>query len=304
MRRSIVIAAVLLALGSGSSPAGSMPPDKAEAISAIGAVINAPDTGKLYAPLQAKEPYENVVVERNVKYGPHDRNLLDLFRATTSRNRPVLIFVHGGGYERGDKRSGTSPYYDNVMLWASNNGMLGVNMTYRLAPDHPWPAASDDVASAVAWAREKIRDFGGDPDRIFLMGHSAGASHVANYLARAIVPTVVGAILISGTFDLRPQVEVPGQKSYFGPNTELWPERSSIKGLVRSNMPLLVAHGGVDVPYYIDQAETLKAAMCAENRCPRFVALKGHSHMSEVYSINTGDTTLTEAVLAFVREQR
>lgn len=305
MRRSIAIATVWLALGSISASADPMPADKAEAIKAMGAVINAPDTGKLYAPLQTKEPYEKVIVERNIKYGQYERNLLDVFRATTtSQARPVLIFVHGGGYERGDKRSGTSPYYDNVMLWASSNGMLGVNMTYRLAPDHAWPAAADDVASAVAWTREKIRDFGGDPDRIFLMGHSAGAAHVGSYLARAIAPPVVGAILVSGTFDLRPQIEVAGQKSYFGVNTELWPERSSIKGLARSKLPLLIAHGEIDVPYYIDQAETLKTAMCAEKRCPAFVVLKGQSHMSEIYSVNTDDTTLTDAVLAFLREQK
>jgi len=299
MRQLIPIATVLLTLGSAS--AGPMPSDKAEAIKAMGAVINAAETGKLYAPLQAKEPYEYVTVERNIKYGQHDRNLLDVFRATTPEARPVLIFVHGGGYQRGDKRGGTSPYYDNLMLWASNNGMLGVNMTYRLAPDYSWPAAADDVASAVAWTKEKIRDFGGDPNRIFLMGHSAGASHVGSYLARATVPVVVGGILVSGTYDLRPQIEVAGQKSYFGANTELWPERSSIKGLAQSKLPLLVAHGEIDVPYYIDQAETLKAAMCARNRCPTFVVLKGQSHMSEIYSVNTEDTTLTDTILAFVK---
>ncbi|MCK1423397.1 alpha/beta hydrolase [Bradyrhizobium sp. 180] len=299
MRRSIAIATTLLSLQSAS--AGPMPPDKAEAVKAMGAVINAPETGKLYAPLQAKEPYENVTVDRNIKYGQHERNLLDVFRATTAEARPVLIFVHGGGYERGDKRAGSSPYYDNVMLWATKNGMVGVNMTYRLAPDYPWPAAADDVASAVAWTKEKIRDYGGDPNRIFLMGHSAGASHVGSYLARAAVPVVVGAILVSGTYDLRPQIEVAGQKSYFGADTELWRERSSLNGLAQSKLPLLVVRGEIDVPYYIDQAETLKAAMCANNHCQTFAVLKGHSHMSEIYSVNTEDTTLTDTILAFVK---
>ena len=81
MRHLLAIATTLVTLSSAS--AGPMPSDKAEAIKAMGAVINAPETGKLYAPLQAKEPYENVTVERNIKYGQHDRNLLDVFRVTT-----------------------------------------------------------------------------------------------------------------------------------------------------------------------------------------------------------------------------
>ena len=173
MRHLLAIATTLVTLSSAS--AGPMPSDKAEAIKAMGAVINAPETGKLYAPLHATEPYEGVTVERNIKYGQHDRNLLDVFRAPTPEARPVLIFVHGGAYERGDKRVGTSPYYDNLMLWASHNGMVGVNMTYRLAPDYSWPAAADDVASAVAWTKEKIRDFGGIQIVFFLwatlLGH-------------------------------------------------------------------------------------------------------------------------------------
>src|SRR5258708_20887865 len=130
MRHLLAIATTLVTLSSAS--AGPMPSDKAEAIKAMGAVINAPETGKLYAPLHATEPYEGVTVERNIKYGQHDRNLLDVFRAPTPEARPVLIFVHGGGYERGDKRVGTSPNYDNLMLGASHNSMVGVNQTYRL----------------------------------------------------------------------------------------------------------------------------------------------------------------------------
>jgi hypothetical protein len=64
---------------------------------------------------------------------------------------------------------------------------------------------------------------------------------------------------------------------------------------------LLVAHGEGDVPYYTRQAETLKAALCAQQRCPIFVTLKGHSHMSEIYSVNTSDTSLTQPLLAFIK---
>src|SRR6266851_4708660 len=95
----------------------------------LGRVIDPPKTAALYAPLQEKEPYQGVKVERDVKYGPADRNLLDVFAPeANSAARPVLVFVHGGGFVVGNKRGPNgSPFYDNIMLWAVKNGFVGVN---------------------------------------------------------------------------------------------------------------------------------------------------------------------------------
>ena len=99
---------------------------------------------------------------------------------TSTSARPVLIFIHGGAFVGGNKRtSPTSPLYDNVMLWAVQNGFVGVNATYRLAPQSPYPAGAEDIAAVVALVASKIGERGGDPARVYLMGHSAGAVHVA-----------------------------------------------------------------------------------------------------------------------------
>ena len=110
--------------------------------------------------------------EREVKYGPADRHLLDVFTPETAASaRPVLIFIHGGAFVAGNKRTTpTSPFYDNVMLWAVHNGFVGVNATYRLAPQSPYPAGAEDLAAVVAWIASKIGERGGDPARIYLMG--------------------------------------------------------------------------------------------------------------------------------------
>jgi len=303
--RSLLVG--LFALISTHAIAGELPQEIREAIQKIGPVINAPETAKLLAPLQRKEPYAGVTVARDEKYGTEERNRLDVFRPNDGASAlPVLLFVHGGGYERGDKRAAGSPFYDNVMLWAVEHQMVGVNMTYRLAPANPWPAAIKDVGLAVAWIRANIARFGGDPDRIILMGHSAGATHVSSYLAHPELngekPVgVAGAILVSGTYDLKPEIDVPGQRSYFGSDTALWPDRSSITGLTRTATPLLVAHGELDVPYYINQADALKARLCRESRCPTFAVLTGQSHMSEIYGLNTMDTSLSEPMRLFVK---
>ena len=91
---------------------------------------------KLYAPLFAeqKEPYPNVKGVRDIAYGSDPLNKLDVFTSGAGSGKPVVIYVHGGGFERGDKRQPNSPFYDNLMLWLTQQGMVGVNMNYRLAP--------------------------------------------------------------------------------------------------------------------------------------------------------------------------
>ena len=94
------------------------------------------------------------------------------------------MFVHGGGFVRGTKHAPGSPFYDNVMVLAARNGMVGVNVEYRLAPQFKWPSGNEDLGAAVRYVADNISRYGGDPNRIFLMGHSAGASLVANYVAQ------------------------------------------------------------------------------------------------------------------------
>ena len=113
----LLIVATLLA-SSAAAQQGPMSEDLAWKLLELGRVVDPAKTAELYAPLQQKEPYQGVKVERDVKYGPADRNLLDVFMSeTASAARPVLIFVHGGGFTTGNKRSNFSnAFYDNIML--------------------------------------------------------------------------------------------------------------------------------------------------------------------------------------------
>ena len=148
--KSALAVPVAMIAGAAWAQESPMPEEIAWKLQEIGRVIDPPKTAALYAPLQQKEPYQGVKTERDVKYGPADRNLLDVFMPeTNSSPRPVLIFVHGGGFVAGNKRDAGSPFYDNVMLWAVKNGFVGVNTTYRLAPQSPWPAGAEDFAAAV-----------------------------------------------------------------------------------------------------------------------------------------------------------
>jgi triacylglycerol lipase len=285
-----------------------MPEDIAWKLLELGRVIDSPKTAALYAPLQQKEPYHGVKIERDVKYGPADRNLLDVFTAANASSaRPVLIFVHGGGFVRGDKRIGDGPFYDNIQMWAVKNGFVGVNTTYRLAPQSPWPAAAEDLGAAIQWVSDNIASRGGDPRRVFLMGHSAGAVHVASYVSHPEFQKVkggglAGAILISGIYDLNGEATGDAEKAYFGTDPSLYAARLSLPGLQAAKLPLMIAAAELDPPRFIQQFELLKEAACKGGQeCPRAIMLPQHSHMSVVYAINTPDTRLTDSILEFVK---
>ncbi|GAB3659416.1 carboxylesterase family protein [Ramlibacter alkalitolerans] len=287
-----------------------VPPEIEAGLQQIGRVVDPPRTGELYAPLARKEPYAGVKTTRDVAYGPDARHRLDVFEPEApTGSRPVLLFVHGGGFTAGNKRSGTSPFYDNIMLWAVANGMVGVNMTYRLAPQHPWPAAQEDIAAALRWVHGNVLRHHGDAARTFLMGHSAGAAHVAHYVAHPrfhVQPGggIAGAILVSGLFAVPPGTVNAPINAYFGNDSSGHGAQSALPGLASTGVPLLFAFAELDPPEFPLQAKLLQDAMCAAHRCPRIHWLLGESHMSEVYSINTADQALTGLMLAFMRGHR
>jgi triacylglycerol lipase len=309
--RALTSTAMTIASAEAQAQTSPMLPQIAAKLIAIGRVVDPPQTAALYAPLQEKEPYLGVKVGRDIAYGPAKRNLLDVFTPESAPGaRPVLIFVHGGGFIRGNKRDPGSPFYDNIPLWAARNGMVGVNITYRLAPEHPWPAGAEDVAAAVRWTIANIASHGGDPARIFLMGHSAGASHVATYVAfpqfhgpRGI--GIAGAIMTSGMYDLTTFKVSDGGKAYFGEDASCYAERSPRPGLLKSEIPLMLAVAELDPPQFVDQFNTTADMLAKRERgSARAVFLPQHSHMSETYAINTKDTRLSGPLLEFIRGGR
>jgi acetyl esterase/lipase len=290
----------------------SMPPDIAGKLVALGRVIDPPHTHGLYAALHDKEPYPNATVTRDIKYGPDRLQALDVFTQSGTQNeanaRPVLVHLHGGGFERGDKHTRGSPFTDNIALWAARNGMTGINANYRLAPGAQWPSGPQDVAAILRWIKASIASFGGDPARVYLVGSSAGGNHVASYLAfpqfhTADASPVAGAIFLSGSpFDTT-VFPMRNYGSYFGTNASQYAARSPLPGLIRSPVPMLVNYAALDPPPIEQASIDLIAALENAGRKPRAVFLKTHNHLSGGASIGSNDTELSDAILAFVTEK-
>ncbi|MDR0359045.1 MAG: alpha/beta hydrolase [bacterium] len=265
----------------------------------------------IYAPLHEREPYAGVRVRRDAAYGAHERHRLDVFEpedagAPEGGGRPVVVFVHGGGFVRGDKHTPGTPYNDNVALWAVRHGLVGVNMTHRLAPEFPWPAGAEDVAAALAWVRAHAGEHGGDGDRVYLMGTSAGATHAASYAAhRAFQPAdgpgLAGVILLSGVYDLTAFSAEERAVAYFGPDSEQYAERSAIQGLLEEQAPALFVIAEFDPPRFADQAlRLINAYVKRHGRWPRFLRLLGHNHFTATLHLNTPDDSLGRHLLTFI----
>ncbi|MGG5809215.1 alpha/beta hydrolase [Falsiroseomonas sp. CW058] len=267
---------------------------------------------RAYTPLLAAAPRDGVEVRRDVAYGPDPKQVLDIHARPGLTRAPVVVFFHGGAYVRGDKRV-NDEIYGNVATWFARQGMVGINATYRLAPASPWPGGAQDVGAVVAWARENAARLGGDPDRILLIGHSAGATHVANYafdrsIHPAAGPGVAGVVLMSGRYRLEYVANDPNARNmqaYFGADAAQYPARSAITHVGGSRLPVFIVVAEYDNPGLDVSGAELFSAICArDGACPRFARLERHNHLSMVHHFNTADEALGREILAFLQRGR
>jgi acetyl esterase/lipase len=274
---------------------------------------NVAKTLALYTPILAAAPKTGVTIERDVAYGSDARQRLDLHRPAGARGAPIVVFLHGGAYVRGD-RSVNAEVYGNVATYFARHGMLGVNATYRLAPAAQWPAAAQDVGLLVQWLEANAATHGGDPDRIYLIGHSAGATHVATYVYLndahpATGPGVAGIVLMSGRYHFDPKPDDPNLKNfqaYFGADAARYPAQSPINHVKSAKLlPSFLVISEYDNPDLDAQGALLMSALCERDRaCPRFSRMELHNHLSMVYQFNTADDALGREIQEFIRRGR
>ncbi|HJT94099.1 MAG TPA: alpha/beta hydrolase [Mycobacterium sp.] len=218
-----------------------------------------------------------------VKYGPHPRvNFADIWRrADLPRDgrAPVLLQVPGGAWAIGMRRPQAYPMLSHL----AERGWVCVSIDYRVSPRHTWPDHIVDVKRALAWIKENIADFGGDPDFVAITGGSAGG-HLASLAA--LTPndpqfqpgfedadtSVVCAVPIYGRYDWF-TVKGSGRKEFiaflqkfvvkrrFGENKEMYVDASPIKRLRPDAPPFFILHGQDDSIIPVQEGREFAEAM-------------------------------------------
>ncbi len=290
-----------IAMAVTASDSSSIPADLLAKLREIGSNNDTAGTAALYTPSFPAGFMDNLNVARDISYGPAERNLLDVTSPQSAQNRPVVIFVHGGGFGGGNKSAANSPFYDNISYWIASQGLVGVNVNYRYAPATQYPGGIEDLNAVMAWVKTNIAQYGGDPARVFFWGKSTGASHVADYLADRVrqgkPSEVLGAVFTSGSYALG---DTPLWANYYGEDVSKYPERNALPDLINTDAPLLATYAEFDGDQYKQQFALLANAMTAAGKPMETLYLENHSHMSETYAVGTVDESLTGPVLDFV----
>lgn len=184
---TLLVASGAVACTSASEPASAPPAATSSTTTTTGGDASAPAAC-------ATQGRPTTVAYRSIAGVPADRLSLDVHAPADACGAPVVLWVHGGGYQRGDKGNQMT----DKVRWARRQGWILVSVNYRLTvagdPDSArYPDHYEDVAASIAWVRDEIADYGGDPDRVALLGHSAGADIVANLTANPTHLATVGS---------------------------------------------------------------------------------------------------------------
>lgn len=157
------------------------------------------------------------VAARDVSFGPLERQKLDVYAATTGAQAPVVVFLYGGSWQEGDKG-----LYDFVGRAFAGKGFVTVIPDYGKVPDVEFPTFLQDNALALKWVMENIANYGGYPDELFVVGHSAGAYNAAmlaldrQYLRGVGLDdeTIDGVVGMSGPYDFYPFTSETGKRVF------------------------------------------------------------------------------------------
>lgn len=236
--------------------------------------------------------------EQGIQFGSHPRQILDVYYPKQSTGlAPVFVFLHGGGF-RGGAPAGVA-YMGEALL---NHGAMFVAMSYRLMPEVKFPDMAEDVELGLEWVRNNIQAHGGDADRVFLSGHSAGATLAgliglrAGWLKDRGLPEdcIQGLVLISGGYiNRRAGDEVNTASKHFVPDLT--------QAIDRAPAHTIVATAQNDLPQCQPSADALVAALKARGASYEFVnAVPGMDHFFVGHELANEDGRIFAATKAML----
>jgi acetyl esterase/lipase len=288
----------------------------------------------LSPPIRAEAPDSNVSEVLNQSYydGPDrnsQRNVLDLYLPKGQKDFPILVFVHGGGWSMGSKDRFVylrGHKGGDLGRFFARNGIGTVQINYRLSPAVRHPEHVKDVARAIAWVKQNAARYGGDPDRLFVCGHSAGG-HLVSLLATdpqylqavGMKPADLrGVLAISGVYSLTGTLPEhagpipppadgkpigPGVffRRVFGEDPADHLKASPLTHVHAGLPPFLVASADHDLLTLADQAETFVKALKGKNDEVEEVRMENRTHQTIIAYVSQPDDPLGTAMLRFIR---
>ncbi len=207
---------------------------------------------------------------RDLAYGPTPRETLDLFTHPGS-GAPVLVFIHGGYWQSQVKET-----FSVIADGPVRAGFQVVLLEYTLAPEARMARIVDEVRRGVAWVAAHAAEFGGDPARIVVSGHSAGGHLTALCLD---LPGVIGGLAISGLFDLEP-IRLSGLNDKLQLDAAAAAAFSPMRHPGPAGVPLAIGVGSAERPELVRQSADFAALRQAAGLPTPVVGLPGHNHFS------------------------
>ena len=249
-----------------------------------------------------------------------EKHRLDLFLpAPGQRGWPTLIFIHGGGWTDGDRtiEAAGASVIRNIGRFFASHGVGAALISYRLMPEVGWREQLEDVATAMRFVREAVPSEGGDPDAIFLSGHSAGAWLAArtgfdrDVLEEAGFPvqSLCGLALVSGAgYDLGDEetYRVGASRAYFlerfDDGRPDWERVGSVVPLLREDLPpTLILYGTMESAQLQRQSELLLERMTASGAPVSSLVLPRQTHQSIVLTLSRDDKQAGPAILELMQ---
>jgi acetyl esterase/lipase len=256
--------------------------------------------------LPSNELAAHAEVTRDLTYvsgKPEDeaKHKLDVYRPKGATQAPVFFFVHGGAWKYGDRNQ-----YTPLGNRYTREGFVTVVPSYRLAPKSPFPAQIEDVAAAFAWTVQHATEFGGDTNRLFIGGHSAGG-HLSALLAldrrhldaaRALPVPIRGVLALSGAYDL---TGIDAASEVFGKDPAARRAASPVVHVRPDAPPFLVTYCQWDYFSLPAQARQLDAALRKVGVASKLVYVPGQNHISEMLNVGAPNDPTVTAAVAFMR---
>jgi arylformamidase len=263
-------------------PAVWLDMDQAELDAAYDQRVYAPNTEqvlKRYAS-NSEATRARLGAPRRVPYGPSAIEALDIYRTGAAR-APVHVFLHGGAWRGGAAKDYAFPA--ELFVNAGAHYVVPDFVNVIEAGGSLMPMAQQ-ARRAVAWVRRNAESFGGDPDRIFLSGHSSGG-HLAGVVLTTDwqrefelpADTVKGAVLCSGLYDLKP-VRLSARSSYVKFTDEMEEALSTQRHLAQIRVPVVLAYGTMETPEFQRQTRDFAAALRAAGKPVQLLVGQNYNH--------------------------